>query len=136
MSANDWSIEFKDVDRLIENMSKIPNRSEEIINTTLRTKGAPLAMSDIQTGIPISPKTKRHAHSNKALNVKYNHLQFTIQPKKKFEYIKYPDLAIGTSKNNDPKLFMKKGLLKAEPKIVKDLTNSVVEDINKTLGGK
>nr|WP_259545001.1 hypothetical protein [Heyndrickxia oleronia] len=136
MSANDWSIDFTDVDKLIENMSKIPNRSEEVINKSLQTKGAPLAMSDIQVDIPISPFVKRHAHSNKALNVTFANLQFTIRPKRQFEYIKYPDLAIGTSKNNAPKQFMKKGLQKAEPKIVKDLTDSVIEEINKTLGGK
>lgn len=134
--ANDWTIEFKDIDKLVENISKIPNKSEQVINTTLKSKSAPMAMNSIQVDIPVSPKTKRHAHSNKALQVKYGNLEFTIRPKRSFDYIKYPDLGIGTSKNNPPKHFMKKGLQKAEPKIVKDLNEKVINEINKTLGGK
>lgn len=134
MASNDWTIDTTGIDRLIENVEKIPNESEKIINNTLRIKGAPRAMKTIQEGIPISPKKKRHAHDSKALNVKYRNLEFTIRPKRSFEYIKYPDLGIGTSKRNPPKQFMKKGLDKATPKIVNDLTEAVVSEINNTLG--
>ncbi|GIN86976.1 hypothetical protein J6TS2_33620 [Heyndrickxia sporothermodurans] len=135
MCAANWTINFKDVDRLAQNISKIPNRSEEIINRTLRGKSAPKAMESIQVGIPISPKQKRHAHSSKALNVQHGNLEFTIRPKRSFDYIKYPDLGIGTSKKKAPKLFMEKGLDKTSPTIVNDLNNAVIKEIENTLGG-
>ena len=58
---------------------------------------------------------------------------FTIRPKRAFEYIKYPDLAIGTSHRNREKMFMKKGLDRSTPKIVDDLTTSVLQSIEDTL---
>ncbi len=134
MASNDWSMDLGSIDQLLNNIQKIPNRSEKVINEALRAKGAPKAMSNIQEGIPVSPKKKQHAHDNKALNVQYGNLEFKIRPKKTFDYIKYPDLGIGTSKHNQPKNFMKKGLDKAAPKIVDDLSNAVINEINNTLG--
>ncbi|WP_205603261.1 hypothetical protein [Heyndrickxia ginsengihumi] len=134
MASNEWSMDIGNIDQLLKNMQKIPNRSEKVINDTLRIKGAPKAMDNIQSGIPVSPKRKKHAHDSKALNVKYGNLEFFIRPKKTFDYIKYPDLGIGTSKHNQPKQFMKKGLEKATPKILDDLSTAVINEINNTLG--
>lgn len=133
-AANSWSIEFEDIDRLINNITKIPNRSEKVINESLREKGAPLAMQDIQPEIPVSMRKKKHAHDSKALSAKFGNLEFTIRPKRSFDYIKYPDLGIGKSKRNPPKHFMNKGLQKAAPKIIKDLNKEVISEINNTLG--
>ncbi|NCG67802.1 hypothetical protein GWJ21_07515 [Bacillus coagulans] len=138
--ASNWSIEFTDVDELIRKVQQIPNRSEKVINDTLKIKGSPLAMQKIQEGIPVSTwkgrvLNKKHARNYKSLNVKHGNLEFTIRPKRQFEYIKYPDLGIGTSKGNPPKEFMHGGLEKARPPIIKDLTNAVENEINRTIGG-
>ncbi|PTY79621.1 hypothetical protein B5V89_05085 [Heyndrickxia sporothermodurans] len=127
-------MDFPDVDRLVESISKIPNRSETVINNTLRAKGAPKAMDSIQPIIPLSRKKKKHARDSKALAVKHGNLEFTIRPKRAFEYIKYPDLGIGTSKRNRPKKFMEKGLDKAASRIVDDLADAVIKEIDNTLG--
>lgn len=139
MAANDWSVEFNDVDHLIQKIEQIPNRSESILNNTLRSKSAPMAINSIQPDIPISSwkgrvLKKKHARNYNSLTVKHGNLEFTIRPKPSFNYIKYPDLGIGTSKNNEPKQFMKKGLDQAVPGIMSDLTNAVMEEINRTLG--
>ncbi|MFE7204631.1 hypothetical protein [Heyndrickxia sporothermodurans] len=134
MCAAKWSMDFPDVDRLVESISKIPNRSETVINKTLRAKGAPKAMDSIQPIIPLSRKKKKHARDSKALVVKHGNLEFTIRPKRAFEYIKYPDLGIGTSKKKQPKEFMKKGLDKAASRIVDDLADAVIKEIDNTLG--
>lgn len=138
--ASNWDVDFTDVEELIKKVEQIPNRSEKVINDALKSKGAPLAMQEIQEGIPVSTwkgrvLNKKHARNNKALNVKYGNLEFTIRPKKQFEYIKYPDLGIGTSQHNPPKNFMRGGLEKARPPIVKNLTKAVEDEITKTLGG-
>ncbi|MED4492829.1 HK97-gp10 family putative phage morphogenesis protein [Heyndrickxia coagulans] len=138
--ASNWDIDFTDVDNLIKKVEQIPNRSEKVINETLKIKGSPLAMQKIQEGIPVSTwkgrvLNKKHARDSKALNVKHGNLEFTIRPKKQFEYIKYPDLGIGTSKRNPPKEFMRGGLEKARQPIINDLTSAVENEINKTLGG-
>lgn len=60
-----------------------------------------MAMENIQENIPLSPrKNKKHAKTSSSLTVKHENMGFTIRPKRAFEYIKYPDLAIGTSNRN------------------------------------
>lgn len=137
--ATAWQMDFVNVDRLLEKIELIPDRSESVINSTLKSKGAPKAMDFIQPEIPVSNwkgrvLNKKHAAKSKALSAKFGNLQFTIRPKPSFNYIKYPDLAIGTSQYNQPKKFMKNGLDIAAQYIVNDLTNAVSNEINKTLG--
>lgn len=137
--ATAWQMDFVDVDRLIEKIQMIPNKSEAVINGRLKVKGAPMAMNFIQPEIPISSwkghvLKKKHASQSKALSVKYGNLEFTIRPKPSFNYIKYPDLGIGTSIKNKPKKFIKTGLDLAAQYIIDDLTDAVMEKINRTLG--
>jgi hypothetical protein len=137
--ASAWQMEFVSVDKLIEKIQMIPNKSESIMNSTLKSKGAPKAIDFIQPEIPISSwkghiLKKKHASQSNALTVKHGNLQFTIRPKPSFNYIKYPDLGIGTSIKNEPKKFMKNGLDIASQYIVNDLTNAVIDEINRTLG--
>jgi hypothetical protein len=134
-----WNMELKGVDELIKNIEKIPGISESIINKRLRSTSAPLAQIVIQEEIPISSwkgriLNKKHARDNKALKVKHSNLAFKIGPSTKFNYLKYPDLGIGTSKGNNPKEFIEKGLNKVKPDIISDLNSAVVREINKTLG--
>lgn len=134
-----WVVDFADVSEFLNKLERIPNQSEKIINRVLETKGAPRAMTTIQPTIPISSwkgrvLNKKHAVKSKALTAEYRNLEFTIRPKPQFNYIKYPDLGIGTSIRNEPQMFMKKGLDKAAPLIVKDMEEAVISEINKTLG--
>lgn len=140
MSANEWSVSIEGVDRLLVNVAKIPDRSERIINDRLKIFAAPLAMQNIQGKIPVSKWNERvlnktHARYSKALTVKHDNLAFTIRPRPKFSYIKYPDLAIGTSRGNEPKRFIRRGLETSVPQISDDLDRAVKNEINKTLKG-
>lgn len=140
MAVNSWQIDFGDISSLEEKMKQIPDKSERVINKTLEKKGIPKAEEEIQRTIPISKWkgrviNKKHARDVKALTSKKGNLQFTTRPRTKYNYLKYPDLAIGTSHKNKPKKIMKKGLDKAAPKILEELTNEVVNEINRTLGG-
>lgn len=133
MCAN-WQMDMTEIEMLFDKLKLIPDQSEKIINTVLKQKGAPMAMENIQENIPLSPrKNKMHAKTSSSLTVKHENMGFTIRPKRAFEYIKYPDLAIGTSHRNREKMFMKKGLDRATPKIVDDLTTSVLQSIEDTL---
>jgi hypothetical protein len=135
-AENQWKMDFTDVTNLLKQIKRIPNRSEAVINRRLREFGAPIAMQTIQEAIPVSLKrNKKHARNSNALRVKHDNLAFTIRPKPSFEYIKYPDLGIGTSKRNAPEQFMKKGLNKVRSKIISDLERAVSEEIQKDLKG-
>ncbi|WP_431030053.1 HK97-gp10 family putative phage morphogenesis protein [Lysinibacillus sp. LZ02] len=126
---------MSELDTLFRQMKRIPGRSETIINGVLRGEGAQMVMDEIQPNIPLSPLRKKHARTSKALTAKHGNLEFTIRPKRSFEYIKYPDLAIGTSHMNEPRNFMKKGLDKQTPQIIVKMLEGINEEIIQVLGG-
>ncbi|EHF3565386.1 hypothetical protein J0S11_002855, partial [Enterococcus faecalis] len=54
-----WDVEFVDLDKLRENMMKIPGSSEKIINQVLRTKSAEMTAKTIISGMPVSDVKNR-----------------------------------------------------------------------------
>ncbi|MDF2605901.1 MAG: hypothetical protein K0S34_91 [Bacillales bacterium] len=121
-------------------MKQIPYKSEKVINEILHTEAIPMAIQSIQPNIPVSTwknkvRKKKHAKENHPQAPQKENLGFTIRPKPRFNYLKYPDLAIGTSQHNVPQYFMKKGLQDVAPKIIDKLMDGLQEEIYKTLGG-
>ncbi|EUJ46669.1 hypothetical protein [Paenilisteria rocourtiae] len=139
MSAK-WELESSDVDRLLDVMAKLPNRSEEVINRSLKEKGAPLAIQNIEKKINISKDwrgrvlNKKHAQSASPFKVTPSNLGFEITSKKPFNYLVFPDEGIGAH-NKNAQGFMQKGLDESVPEIVEQLEKDVLEEINRTLGG-
>ncbi|EOH8864301.1 hypothetical protein ACMD1P_002507 [Enterococcus faecalis] len=135
-----WDVEFVDLDKLRENMMKIPGSSEKIINQVLRTKSAEMTAKTIISGMPVSDVKNRimkrkHAKFSNSLKIDYMNLGFKERPQKRFEYLKYPDLGIGTSIGKVPQEFMRKGMEKEVPVITKDLNEALINEINKNIGG-
>lgn len=134
MVANRWEVTLKGQDALLIKMKNYSSQSEDVINKTLKEKGGQLAIDKITNLIPISDgglrRGHRHAKSSKPLNVQYFNLGFRVRPKKRFEYIKYPDLGIGTSKRNQPQEFMQRGLQIAVEPITEALIRGF-DELNK-----
>lgn len=140
MAVSGWTIDFKDIEKLEEKMKKIPGESEKVLNAVLHGDGIDITMENIQPNIPISTwknrvRNKKHARNYKALTSTKSNLEFTVRPKPSFDYLKWPDLGIGTSIRNKPKEFMAEGLEKATPKILDTCSQKLEEAINRTLGG-
>lgn len=140
--AAKWEIDFSDLDKLESKIKRIPNESEKTINEVIHKKGIVRVESSIQPRIPVSTlkgavRSKKHARDVKfpTTSQKLN-LAFVIRPKPKYQYLKYPDLAIGQSKRNKPEEFMATGLEKAAPEIVEDISLALDDVIKRTLGGK
>lgn len=126
--GNAWEMTLNGHDELLRKMERYADKSEETINDVLKESGSPLAMKNIEKLIPVSDgelqRGYKHAKYSKALQVELINLGFIIRPKKGkrgFEYIKYPDLGIGTSQFNQPQEFMKRGLEMSIDSIVEDL---------------
>lgn len=134
MVANRWEVTLKGQDALLIKMKNYSSQSEDVINKTLKEKGGQLAIDKITNLIPISDgdlrRGHRHAKSSKPLSVQYFNLGFSVRPKKNFEYIKYPDLGIGTSKRNQPQGFMQRGLQIAVDPITEALIRGF-DELNK-----
>ncbi|MGG5375976.1 phage protein [Enterococcus sp. DIV0213j] len=114
MARNSWELKINGQDELLVRMERYSSESERLINEALKAKGSDIATDRITRIIPVSKtdlrKGHQHAKSSRPLKTQYFNLGFTIRPTKKFEYLKYPDLGIGTSKKNQPDEFMKRGL--------------------------
>jgi HK97 gp10 family phage protein len=136
VAKNFWEVDFRGIEELEEKMKRIQGGAEQVINEVLHTDGVQLVMVDIQPEIPVSKWKNRVRNKKHARNVqnpqtsKKENLKFTIRPKRTFEYLKYPDLGIGTSQHNPAQHFMNKGLKKASPKIVDKLKGKLNDLIN------
>lgn len=140
MAVNHWQVDISNVERLVEKLKQIEDGSEKIINSVIHNEGIKMATDGIKPEIPTSKwkhkvRKKKHAKNFQSLTSKKSNLAFTIRPQKRFEYLKYPDLGIGTSKKKQPQHFMKKGIQKATPKIINKLSDRLDQHINQTLGG-
>lgn len=127
MVVNSWSIDLKGFEALEERMSKYANQSEFIINSTLTEQSSATLLKNMEIGIPVSQKTGqgvRHAKGSNPYKITPINLGLRIRPKTAFEYLKYPDLGIGTSKNNEPDEFMEKGLEQSVPAIQNQLIDA------------
>ncbi len=125
MAGSRWEVTLVGQDALLVKMQSYASKSEETINRVLKESGGQLAVDKITNLIPVSSgdlrRGHRHAKSSKPLNVQYFNLGFRVRPKKSFEYIKYPDLGIGTSQRNQPQDFMQRGLQMAVDPITEAL---------------
>ncbi|MED2584574.1 hypothetical protein P4201_30205, partial [Bacillus thuringiensis] len=63
-------------------------------------------------------------------------LTLTLKPKSKYRYLVFPDLGLGTSKKKAAKKFMERGVDKKVDYSIEELNKSLIEEINKTLGGQ
>lgn len=126
-----WSLTLKGHDELLVKMEKYSSESERVINQVLKSRGSDIVVKKIEQLIPVSEgqlrKGHKHAKFSSPLQVEHVNLGFIVRPKKKFDYLKYPDLGIGHSKNNQPEEFMKRGLQIALDPITDELLRGFEE---------
>lgn len=135
-SKSSWEVEFNSLDSLVDKMKQLPDQSEKIINRVLHEKSAQKAVLSIIQGMPISEVKKRltnkkHARLNQPMTINTMNLGFKVRPKKKYDYVKYPDLGIGTSIKNHPQEFMRKGMEKEVKVISDELMVALMEEIER-----
>lgn len=123
--ANTWELTINGQDELLVKMEKYASESERIINDVLKSKGPEIAIKKIEPLIPVSEerlrKGHKHAKFSSPFKAAHENLKFIIRPKPSFAYIKFPELGIGHSKNNEPEEFMKRGLSMSLDPITEEL---------------
>lgn len=135
MCAN-YDVDFSTFETLQNNIKKLPDVAETVINKELGSKIAPIFEKSILGLVPISDRDKPHAKLYKSLNASTKeNLTLTIKPKTKYAYLVFPDLGIGTSKRRSPLNFMKHGVDKKAEQAAEELNKALIEEINKKLGG-
>lgn len=135
MSAK-FSIDTAQVEAYQKNIERLPDVAEKIINRDLDKVVSPVMQKSILGLMPISKRKKLHAKLYKSINgdTKEN-LTLTLKPKAKYKYLVFPDLGVGTSKKKMPQKFMERGVEQKVNYSIEELNKSLIEEINKTLGG-
>lgn len=131
--ANKARLDFSDSLKLQEAMSKIPSKSEEVVNHVLLTKGTKEVMQGIIGFMPVSKREKKHAKYSKPLKEKMFNLGFDIvakggaaNKKGSFGYLVFPNEGRGAH-NPVAQAFFEKGLHERESIILDYLMDALVK---------
>ncbi|PFP05604.1 hypothetical protein COJ91_18485 [Bacillus thuringiensis] len=136
MPAN-FSVDASKFESLQRNIERLPNVAEKIINEDLKSRIAPVMKKSVLGLMPISNRKKAHAKLYQSINDdNKENLTLTLKPKSKYRYLVFPDLGLGTSKKKAAKKFMERGVDKKVDYAIEELNKSLIEEINKTLGGQ
>ncbi|PEW77337.1 hypothetical protein CN449_03830 [Bacillus thuringiensis] len=136
MPAN-FSVDASKFESLQRNIERLPNVAEKIINEDLKSRIAPVMKKSVLGLMPISNRKKAHAKLYQSINDdNKENLTLTLKPKSKYRYLVFPDLGLGTSKKKAAKKFMERGVDKKVDYSIEELNKSLIEAINKTLGGQ
>lgn len=136
MPAN-FNVDTSQFETLQRNIERLPNVAETVINADLKDKISPVMQKSILGLMPMSKRQKQHAKLYKSLNAdNKENLTLTIKPKSKYRYLVFPDLGLGTSKKKAPQKFMEHGVEQKVNYSIEELNKSLIEEINKTIGGK
>lgn len=136
MPAN-FSVDASKFESLQRNIERLPNVAEKIINEDLKSRIAPVMKKSVLGLMPISNRKKAHAKLYQSINDdNKENLTLTLKPKSKYRYLVFPDLGLGTSKKQAAKKFMERGVDKKVDYSIEELNKSLIEEINKTLGGQ
>lgn len=131
-----FELDYSDVEALEEKFKAIPGNVEDIINSYLHLEGVEITKREIRSFMPVSKQKKlsaKHAKLNSSLRHKPFNLGFEVSPYPRFNYLVFPDRALGTSKNRRPQEFMEKGLDKSTEEIIRNLNERIDQKIKEAL---
>ncbi|TGB04691.1 hypothetical protein [Halobacillus salinus] len=120
-----FELDYEDVRKLEEKLSKIPQDVEKLINETLHTFGVREVEDAIITRIPVSKKSKKHAKNSRPIRSTTFNLGFEVKPKRPYWYLVFPDQALGTSVEEVPHEFMREGMDARTDRILEEINRQV-----------
>ncbi|MDD4794981.1 MAG: hypothetical protein PHG03_00245 [Bacilli bacterium] len=125
--------------KLEQQIKKLPNVAENVINDYMHNTAMPKAISSIKEELPVSnrkhskglPKTKaKYGDSIKGTG---NNLGFMVMSTRKYQYLTFPALGVGTSRKDKPNDFMNRGLNKIVSKTIMDLEEKLSKKMEEIL---
>jgi hypothetical protein len=139
-----FEIYYDTFTKLEQNLGRLPNKLEKIVNEFLHTEGVEIATEEITILIPNSSwkdhrLNKRHARDVKWSRSENHYLGFTIKSRggaanrpRSFGYLVFPNEGRGPS-NPLEQRFMERGIKNATPKILHRLSNKIEKVIKEEL---
>lgn len=128
MSNITFTLEQNDFNELLKLTQKNGAEVEKIINDYLHNEAPKKIKSSIMGFVPVSDRTKKHAKSSNAFGRQENYnLAVKVMTSKEFNYLVFPDEALGTSVRNAPQNFTGRGLEAVTGELLDDMTKRVLQ---------
>jgi hypothetical protein len=96
---------------------------ESTINDYLHNVAGRKIASSIEGIVPVSDRNKKHARNSAPFGRQENYnLAVKVMTNKEFNYLVFPDEALGTSKGKTPQDFTGRGLEAVMPELIDEMT--------------
>ena len=133
---NNVGFDLKEVESFLVKYRKLGVNIEDTSNEYLHSEGYALTQNKIYSLMPRSDESrigKKHAKDSKSLRVNMGNLSFEILPEKTFNYLVFPNDALGTSHLNAPQLFFERGLDLTNDEILQGLITNLERVLERSL---
>lgn len=128
-----FEFDYSQLRVLEEKLKRIPSKTEQTLNDVLHKTGVQIVQDNIINKMPISAKQKKHAKTSKPLKSNNFNLGFEITPKRQFNYLVFPNNALGTSIDNQAQEFMETGLELSTDDIIEKINQEIDKKIREEL---
>lgn len=132
MAGASFSLDDKDIDRLVTAIKNYEGHAEEALGNYLRNEADEIFRPSIENLIPVSNRDKKHARNSAPLTGDMQgNLSLYIHTKKAWHYLYFPDEGEGTSKGQAPHDFMGKGVEKEYDTVINGMLDSLINEWDK-----
>ena len=129
MANETFAIELKQFNELLQRVSKYGTEAETKINDYVHNEAPQKIRPEIIGLIPVSDRNKVHARNSAPVGRQENYnLAVKVITSKEFNYLVFPDEALGNSYKNAPLDFTGRGLEAALPVLIDEMTARVMEN--------
>lgn len=128
MANETFAIEQKSFNELLERVNGYGATVETILNNYLHNEAPRKITPSIVGLVPVSDRNKVHAKNNNPFGRQQNYnLAVKLITSKQFNYLVFPDEALGTSKGKMPLDFTGRGLEAEIPALIDEMTARIQE---------
>lgn len=133
------NVDFGEVEILEEKLSRLGEDAETTVNEILHGMGVETVTKDVTNLLPVSSRNKKHAKFSKPFTHDPQNLGFIFKTrggaaknKTSFGYLIFPDEGRGP-RNRVEQDFTGRGINKAKPKILTELTEVITRKLQEEL---
>ena len=128
MANETYELDLKQFNDYIKQFAGQGSAVEGIINDYLHNEAAHKIAPSIADFVPVSSAKKRHARDSAPFGRQENYnLSVKVVTSKEFNYLVFPDEALGTSKGKTPQDFTGRGLEADMPELIDEMTAKITE---------
>ena len=132
MAGASFSLDSKDIDRLVTAIKQYEGDSEQALGNYLENDADKILRPSIENLIPVSEADKKHARTSSPLTGDMeSQLSLYIHTKKAWHYLYFPNEGEGTSKGQAPHDFMNQGVENKYDTVVNGMLDALINEWNK-----